>query len=342
MVEGVKREKLYGKRVNSQSKKGKYVKSKISNNSEDVAIDATIRAAVLNSNIKNSNINNNSKFNKDTNLKINNDTNLKVNIKKEDLREKVRKHGAKLSIALIVDMSGSMISDEKLNRIKAILQKIILNVHVNKDKLAVIGFKGKDSEVIIPNTKRPNSFLNKLDSITVGGTTPMAAGLKKGLEVLKKDLNKEEYIPMLMILSDGVTNVSLERSNINSNVNKISKSLKYNNSSGKSKEYKSNKMIISNPIKDALTVGEEIAKYNIHTVIVNFEKEKNKGRSINKELVFITGGNFYDLEILGDKLSKDIFEVEGVDTNSMSFGSFKSDLSDMVLEKIIDYERDKI
>lgn len=44
MVEGEKRENLYGKRVNSQSKKGKYVKSKISNNlSNDIAIDATIQ-----------------------------------------------------------------------------------------------------------------------------------------------------------------------------------------------------------------------------------------------------------------------------------------------------------
>ncbi len=84
-----------------------------------------------------------------------------------------------------------MISEEKLNRIKSILQKIIANVHINKDKIAVIGFKGKDSEIIIPNTKRPNSFLNKLQNITVGGTTPMAAGLNKGLEVLKKDCKNE-------------------------------------------------------------------------------------------------------------------------------------------------------
>jgi len=174
----------------------------------------------------------------------------------------------------------------------------------------------------------------------------MAAGLKKGLEVLKKDLNKEEYISMLMVLSDGVTNVSLERSNIKRNIkstiNKNSNSLNDNNSSLKSKGHKHNKNIITNPIKDALNVGEEIAKYDIHTVIVNFEKEKSKGRSINKELAFVTGGNFYDLEGIGDTLTKDIFEGENIDKNSLSFGSFKSDLSDMVLEKIIDYERDTL
>ncbi|MEA4958063.1 hypothetical protein SDC9_32123 [bioreactor metagenome] len=325
MIEGVKREKLYGKRINSQSKKGKYVKSKISNKFGDIAIDATLRAALL------KNKNNSQKLKKNNkNIKT---SPLKVDIKKEDLREKIRKHGAKLSVVLVVDMSGSMIGEEKLNRIKLILQKIISNIQANKDKLSVIGFKGKDSEVIIPNTTNPNSFLEKLNNITVGGTTPMAAGLVKGLEVLKKDFNKEEYIPMMMILSDGITNVSLDRSN-NQRLN--------NNKNLKNKLNLNNKEIISNPINDVLKIGEEIAKYNIHTVIVNFEKEKSKGRSVNKELAFITSGNFYDLEALGNILTNDIFEGEDVDINSMSFGSFKSDLSDMVLEKIIDYERENL
>jgi magnesium chelatase subunit D len=385
MVEGRKREKLYGKRVNSQSKKGKYVKSKISNNHEDVAIDATLRAAALRNGSRSKNDTNNKnnlnqnkkKYNpnypkqnqKDYNQYHNqnqkdykqeypkqnqNDYNQKVHdqnrnnynpnypkqksftqknyilsIKKEDLREKVRKHGTKLSIALVIDMSGSMLSDEKLNRIKAILQKIIANVHINRDKLAVIGFKGKDSELIIPNTKRPNSFLSKLQNITIGGTTPMAAGLQKGLEVLKKDCKSEEYIPMLMILSDGITNVSLRNY------------LKDSISLGSIRAY-DNKALLNGPIHDVLDIGKKIADYDIHSVIINFEKEKNKGRSVNKELAFVTGGRFYDLEQLGDIWLKETFKGESIDVNSFTFGSFKNDLSEMVLENILDYERENI
>lgn len=340
MIEGEKRERLYGKRVNSQSKKGKYVKSKISNKlSDDIAIDATIRAAALRNGF-NSNKNIDLKSSKENkNLKNylkNSKDPLNVNIKKEDLREKIRKHGAKLSIALVIDMSGSMLHDEKLNKIKAILQKIINNVYINHDKLTVVGFKGKDSEIIIPNTKRPNSFLNKLQNITVGGTTPMAAGLEKGVEVLKNDCKKDEYIPMIMVLSDGVTNVGLAKSK-NNNIS----SKNYGVTLGTVKTY-DNKNMMNNPINDVLDVGKKIAKYKIHTVIVNFEREKNKGRSINKELAFVTGGKFYDLEQLGDILLKDIFEGEPVNKNSISFGSFKSDLSDMVLENILDYERENI
>lgn len=339
MVEGEKREKLYGKRVNSQSKKGKYVKSKISNNlSNDIAIDATIRAAALRNGSKSKKMCENNLIDSKELKENKNSKNYSesLNIKKEDLREKIRKHGAKLSIALIIDMSGSMLSDEKLDKIKAILEKIINNVHINKDKLTVVGFKGKESEIIIPNTKRPSSFLNKLQNITVGGTTPMAAGLEKGLEVLKNDCKKEEYIPMIMVLSDGVTNVGLDKSKNNNLLSGDSEA-----GLGVVKTYDNNKLM-NNPINDVLDIGKKIANYDIQTVIVNFEKEKNKGRSVNKELAFVTSGKFYDLEQLGDILAEDIFEGEPINKNSLSFGSFKSDLSDMVLENILDYERKNI
>ena len=256
-----------------------------------------------------------------------------IRIKKEDLREKVRKHGIKAAITAVIDMSGSMIVDEKLKRIKAILQKIITNVQLNKDKLAIVGFRVKDSEIIIPSTKRPNSFLNNLQNISIGGTTPMAAGLKKALEILKKEAKNEEYIPIMLILSDGVTNVGLDKEsegNYNKNIRKkIEKNQNYME--------KNSKRLISNPVADVLAIGEEIAKNKIHTIIVNIEKEKNKGISVNKELAFITNGRFYDL----GRISESLEGEEDIDnsSNSLVFGSAKSDLLDLAIDGILDYER---
>ncbi|UTB31620.1 MAG: hypothetical protein NKF70_08740 [Methanobacterium sp. ERen5] len=83
-IKGKSRKKLYGKRVDSTTSKGKYVKSKFPKDmSNDIAIDATLRAAALRSDGK-------------------------ITVKTEDLRQKVRKHGAKASIAVVVDISGSM------------------------------------------------------------------------------------------------------------------------------------------------------------------------------------------------------------------------------------------
>jgi len=276
VMEGREKEKSYGSRVDSKSEKGKYVKSKYSPNvnSSDIAVDATLRAASMRIEKKELNIKYNSKNESISDLNAKNIPNysddLKINIKKEDIREKVRKHKAKASVVIVVDMSGSMISEKKVNKIRGILDRIIKNINRNRDKLAVIGFKGQNSEIIIPNTKRPSSFLDKLEKITVGGTTPMAAGLEKALEILKSEKKKGEFIPMLILLSDGMPNVGLKNSYL--------------------------KNTTGNPIKDVLAIGELLAENNIYTIVIDFEKKHKHGRNINMELAFLANGRYYDLE----------------------------------------------
>jgi len=174
----------------------------------------------------------------------------------------MRKHKSKASIALIIDMSGSMASEEKANKIRSIINVIIKNVNKNRDKLTVIGFKGKKSEIIIPTTKRPGSFHNKLDNISIGGTTPTAAGLAKGLEVLKNEKKKNEFVPMLIMLSDGMPNVAIKNS----------------------------------PVKDVLHIGEELKKNNIYTTVIDFDRKYKYGHNINMDLALAAGGRYYDLE----------------------------------------------
>ncbi len=237
-MKGKKKNRLYGKRVDSKTQKGKYIKSKIPKNvSNDIAIDATLRAAAIKSNGS-------------------------INVKNEDIRHKVRKHGAKASIALVVDISGSMFSQRKANKIKGILNQLIEDINRHNDKISVIGFKGQEAEVIIPTTRRASSFKEHVDNIRVGGTTPLAAGLKKGLELLKKEKVKEEFVPMMIVLTDGMPNVGIN----------------------------------DRPAEDALKVAADLKENDIHTIIVNFEKSVKYGRDMNMELALASGGRYYDLE----------------------------------------------
>ena len=133
-IKGKKKRKLYGKRVDSTTQKGKYVKSSLPKDMKnDVAIDATLRAAAMSSEGT-------------------------INVKSEDLRHKVRKHGAKASIAIVVDISGSMFSEKKAERVKDILISVIEDAGRQGDKISVVGFKGKEATVIIPTTKESNLF----------------------------------------------------------------------------------------------------------------------------------------------------------------------------------------
>lgn len=241
-MKGKKKNRLYGKRVDSKTQKGKYIKSKIPKNvSNDIAIDATLRAAAVKS--KGS-----------------------INVKNEDIRHKIRKHGAKASIALVVDISGSMFSQRKANKIKGILNQLIEDINRHKDKISVIGFKGQEAEVIIPTTRRASSFKGNVDNIRVGGTTPLAAGLKKGLELLKKEKIKEEFVPMMIVLTDGMPNVGIN----------------------------------DRPAEDALKIAADLKENEIHTIIVNFERSVKYGRDMNMELALASGGRYYDLEDIKD------------------------------------------
>jgi magnesium chelatase subunit D len=237
-IKGKKKNRLYGKRVDSQTQKGKYVKSKIPKNvSSDIAIDATLRAAAVNSNGS-------------------------INVENEHIRHKVRKHGARASIALVVDISGSMFSQRKANKIKGILNQLIEDANHHNDKISVIGFKGQEAEVIIPTTRRASSFKEHVDNIRVGGTTPLASGLKKGLELLKKEKFKDEFVPMMLVLTDGMPNVGIDEG----------------------------------PAKDALKIAEDLKENDIYTIIVNFERSVKYGRDMNMELALASGGRYYDLE----------------------------------------------
>lgn len=239
-MKGKKIKRLYGKRVDSKTQKGKYIKSKLPEGSYgDIAIDATIRAAALGS--KGS-----------------------IKVDSEDIRHKVRKHGAKASVALVVDISGSMFSERKANRVKGILIKLIEDINRHQDKLSVVGFKGDEAEIIIPTTRRASSFQEQLDNIRVGGTTPLASGLKKGFEILKKEKLRDEYVPMMIILTDGMPNVGIK----------------------------------DGPVPDALKIAGDLKAKEIRTIIVNFEKAVKYGHEFNMDLALAAGGRYYDVEDL--------------------------------------------
>lgn len=157
-----------------------------------------------------------------------------------------------------------MFSDRKANRLKGILNTIIEDANRHQDRISVIGFKGEDAEVIIPTTRRATSFREQVDNIHLGGTTPLAAGMKKGYEILKKEKLNKEFVPLLLILSDGMPNVALEEG----------------------------------PMKDALNIAEKIKDKEIHTIVVNFERSVRYGHEVNLELALAAGGRYYDIEEL--------------------------------------------
>jgi len=157
-----------------------------------------------------------------------------------------------------------MFSKKKVERVKDILINVIEDAVKQGDKISVIGFKGKDAIIIIPTTKRATSYREQIDDVKVGGTTPLASGMRRGLELLKKEKFRDEYVPMMLILTDGMPNIALEQ----------------------------------HPATDALNIATEIKDNDIHTILVNFEQTVKHGRDLNMELALASQGRYYDLEEL--------------------------------------------
>jgi magnesium chelatase subunit D len=104
-----------------------------------------------------------------------------------------------------IDASGSM----ALNRIrlaKGAALNLLKQSYIKRDRVAIVGIRGTSARVLLPPSKSMLRAKRVLDSMAVGGGTPLTAGLMRSLEVAKRDGNEGEVI--LLVFTDGNANVA--------------------------------------------------------------------------------------------------------------------------------------
>ena len=135
---------------------------------------------------------------------------MSIVVKPEDLQVKIREYRAPFSIVLLVDMSYSMTSS--LTNIGRAIFSLHRSVYRRRDRLSLIVFKGKDAVVLQQPTTNLDMAVGKLRKVETSDFTPMATGLLRAWRLLRleKQRNKD-VVPMLIIVSDGIVNVSLNQ-----------------------------------------------------------------------------------------------------------------------------------
>jgi Mg-chelatase subunit ChlD/Mg-chelatase subunit ChlI len=129
---------------------------------------------------------------------------------KEDFREKVRRKKISTLLALVFDASSSMVKDDKIGSIKEILDEILLDAYQKRDRVGLILYNGQTSKVIMQFSTSVESAKKYLEVLQYGGTTPLSSGILTGLEMLEMKLLAEpESIPILLVITDGTTNVPM-------------------------------------------------------------------------------------------------------------------------------------
>ena len=121
-----------------------------------------------------------------------------------DLREKVREGREGNLILFVVDASGSMAARRRMSAVKGAVLSLLSDAYQRRDKVGLISFRGQDARILLPPTASVELAAPRLEELPTGGRTPLAAGLEKAAEVLKREkLRDGERRPLLVLLTDG-------------------------------------------------------------------------------------------------------------------------------------------
>lgn len=131
-------------------------------------------------------------------------------IAREDLHQKVRagRHGN--LILFVVDASGSMAALRRMQLVKGTVLALLRDAYQRRDEVGVIAFRGAEAEFLLPPTRSIEAAERQLRNLPTGGRTPLAHALKLAGEVLSRGPSGNRPQPLLIVLSDGRANVSLD------------------------------------------------------------------------------------------------------------------------------------
>lgn len=130
-------------------------------------------------------------------------------IKKEDIRVKVREHRARAILSVIFDTSKSMW--QYLSPITRALLKFHDYAWRSKDKVGLIEARGEEARILREPTSNRKKIRKSFLKVREGGKTPLASALLKSYNMvtLEKRKNKDN-IPIIILVSDGLGNVEIK------------------------------------------------------------------------------------------------------------------------------------
>jgi magnesium chelatase subunit D len=127
-----------------------------------------------------------------------------IAVRTRDLRQNVREGREGNLILFLVDASGSMAARKRMSAVKGAVLSLLNDAYQRRDKVAMISFRGERAWILLPPTSSVGLATSRLEDLPTGGRTPLAAGIEKAAEVLKREeLRDRERRPLLILLTDG-------------------------------------------------------------------------------------------------------------------------------------------
>jgi len=219
-------------------RRGRYARSvSFKTDSARIALDATLRALAASSL-------------QSSNLSVH-DRNRSTRFSQalpDALRFKLFKRKQGTLFIFAVDTSGSMALN-RIARAKGVIIKLLRQSYLNRDSVAIVAFRGKSALVSLQPSRSILRARRVLDSLSMGGSTPLSAGLVCTLELVKRVRERHGEIAVLLF-TDGHANVALR-----------------GNAQGNSERIERQKIIEG----EIVQVGMELKKARVSLVVVDTE-----------------------------------------------------------------------
>jgi magnesium chelatase subunit D len=125
-----------------------------------------------------------------------------------DLQQQIRVGKAANLILFVVDASGSMAAQRRMEAVKGAVLTLLTDAYQQRDEVAVIAFRGEAAHLLLAPTRGVDLAEQGLRELPTGGRTPLPHALQLAFETLQRHA-PHGAAPLLVILSDGKANVGL-------------------------------------------------------------------------------------------------------------------------------------
>ncbi len=132
----------------------------------------------------------------------------RVQVRAEDFHLTRYRERRETTAIFVVDASGSA-ALHRLAEAKGAVELLLADCYVRRDKVAVVAFRGRGAELLLPPTRSLVRAKRSLAGLPGGGGTPLAAALEAAA-ALAEGVRRRGDTPLVVLLTDGRANVGLD------------------------------------------------------------------------------------------------------------------------------------
>lgn len=107
----------------------------------------------------------------------------------------------------LIDTSGSM-GQHRIGLAKRAILDLLRQSYLNRDSVAIITFRGVSASIALPPSRSILRAKRAIESLTVGGSTPLSAGLLCAAELVRR-ITDQHSDKSVLLFTDGRANVAL-------------------------------------------------------------------------------------------------------------------------------------